>query len=144
MAKGKYFDDFQVNDEFISARRTITETDIVLFAGLSGDYNPLHTDETYARNTLFKTRIAHGMLLGGLISAVLGNRLPGPGTVYIRQEMDFLAPVRIGDTVTASVEVVEVLKETKRVRVRTRCVDQRGVTVLDGEALVSPPKKPKA
>ncbi|MEW6669693.1 MAG: MaoC family dehydratase [Thermodesulfobacteriota bacterium] len=137
---GKTIDELEVGER-AEFSKTVSESDVYLYAGLTGDLNPAHINEEYARNTFFKTRIAHGMLLGGFISAVLGNRLPGPGTVYIRQEMDFLAPVRIGDTVTASVEVMEVLKETKRVRLRTRCVDQKGVTVLDGVALVSPPRK---
>jgi 3-hydroxybutyryl-CoA dehydratase len=140
---GKTIEDLQVG-ESAEFTKTISESDVYLYAGVTGDLNPAHINEEYAKKTFFKTRIAHGMLLGGLISAVLGNRLPGPGTVYIRQNMEFLAPVRIGDTVTASAEVVEILRDVKRVRLRTKCVDQNGITVLDGEALVSPPKKPKA
>lgn len=80
------------------------------------------------------------MLLAGFISTVVGNRLPGPGTIYVRQELNFLAPVRIGDTVTARAEVVEVIKEKNRVKLKTTCLNQEGKTVVDGEALVSPPK----
>lgn len=137
---GKTIDELKVGDreEFT---KTISESDIYLYAGVTGDLNPAHLNEEYARKTFFKTRIAHGMLVAGLVSGVLGSRLPGPGTIYIRQEINFLAPVRIGDTITASVEVAEVLKETRRVRLVTKCVNQEGTTVLDGEAVVSPPKK---
>jgi 3-hydroxybutyryl-CoA dehydratase len=121
--------------------KTISETDVYLFAGVTGDLNPAHVDETYARTTFFKTRIAHGMLLAGLISTVIGNQLPGPGTIYVRQELDFLAPVRFGDTVTARAEVMEILAEKNRVRLKTTCVNQEGKAVVDGVALVSPPKE---
>jgi 3-hydroxybutyryl-CoA dehydratase len=114
-----------------------------MYAGVTGDVNPAHIDEVYAGKTFFKTRIAHGMLLAGFISTVLGNRLPGHGTIYMKQELNFLGPVRIGDTVTARVEVVEIENEKNRVKLRTTCVNQDGTTVVDGEALVSPPKAPK-
>jgi 3-hydroxybutyryl-CoA dehydratase len=120
--------------------KTLAESDVYLYAGITGDLNPAHVNEVYARNTFFKTRIAHGMLLVGLISTVLGNLLPGPGTVYVRQETDFLSPARIGDTVTATVEVTHVLKEKNRIRARTFCTNQDGTLLLDGEAVVSPPK----
>jgi len=138
---GKTFDQLNVGDTGKFAK-TVTDADIYLFAGVTGDLNPAHIDEDYAQGTFFKTRIAHGMLSAGFISAVIGTRLPGPGTVYMRQTLDFLAPVRIGDTVTATVEVVEKL-EKKRVRLKTTCTNQEGVTVLEGEALVSPPRPPK-
>jgi 3-hydroxybutyryl-CoA dehydratase len=139
---GKTIDELKVGDtaEFT---KTVSEADIYLYAGVTGDVNPAHIDEVHASTTFFKTRIAHGMLLGGFISTVLGNRLPGHGTIYMRQELEFLAPVRIGDTVTARAEVVEVIKEENRVRLRTTCVNQEGKMVVDGEALVSPPKPPK-
>jgi 3-hydroxybutyryl-CoA dehydratase len=121
--------------------KTISEADVYLFAGVTGDLNPAHVDETYARTTFFKTRIAHGMLLAGLISTVIGTQLPGPGTIYVRQELDFLAPVRFGDTVTARAEVTEILAEKNRVRLKTTCVNQEGKAVVDGVALVSPPKE---
>ncbi len=121
--------------------KTISEADVYLFAGITGDLNPAHVDETYARTTFFKTRIAHGMLLAGLISTVIGTQLPGPGTIYVRQELDFLAPVRFGDTVTARAEVTEILAEKNRVRLKTTCVNQEGKAVVDGVALVSPPKE---
>jgi 3-hydroxybutyryl-CoA dehydratase len=124
--------------------KTISESDVYLYAGLTGDLNPAHVNEEYAKRTFFKTRIVHGMLLGGLISGVLGNKLPGPGTIYLSQHFDFLAPVRIGDTITASVEILEIMADAKRVKARTTCVNQEGTLVLDGEAIVSPPKKPNA
>lgn len=139
---GKTFDELAVGDTDRFSK-TVTDADIYLFAGVTGDLNPAHIDETYAQGTFFKTRIAHGMLSAGFISAVIGTRLPGPGTVYMRQILDFLAPVRIGDTVTATVEVIEKQAEKKRVRLRTSCFNQEGVKVLDGEALVSPPRPPK-
>ena len=120
--------------------KTISESDIYLYAGITGDQNPAHINESYARETFFKTRIAHGMLCAGLISAVLGNRLPGYGTIYIRQELNFIAPVRIGDTITARVEVIEIISAKNRVRLKTDCINQDGVLVIDGEAVVSPPK----
>lgn len=137
--RGKTINELQVGEsaEFV---KTISETDIYLYAGISGDLNPAHIDETYAQNTFFKTRIAHGMLPAGFISAVLGMKLPGPGAIYIRQELNFLAPVRIGDTITARAEVIEIIPEEKRVRLKTTCSNQDGKVVLDGEAVVSPPK----
>jgi 3-hydroxybutyryl-CoA dehydratase len=138
---GKTIDQLIVGDTAEFAK-TVSESDIYLYAGISGDFNPPHINEVYASNTFFKTRIAHGMLTAGFISAVIGARLPGPGTIYIKQELTFLAAVRIGDTITARVEVLEIM-EKNRVRLRTFCVNQDGTTVLDGEALVSPPKDAK-
>jgi 3-hydroxybutyryl-CoA dehydratase len=120
--------------------KTISESDIYLYAGITGDHNPAHINESYARGTFFKTRIAHGMLCAGLISTVLGNRLPGYGTIYIRQELNFLAPVRIGDTITAQAEVTEIMSAENRVRLKTDCINQDGIQVIEGEAVVSPPK----
>ena len=139
---GKTLAELKVGEQAQFAK-TVSESDIYLYAGVTGDFNPAHTNEEYAGKTFFKTRIAHGMLLAGFISAVVGNRLPGPGTVYINQVLNFLAPVRIGDTITAKVEVAEILAEKNRVRLVTNCMNQDGTLVLDGEALVSPPKPPK-
>jgi 3-hydroxybutyryl-CoA dehydratase len=139
---GKTFDQLTVGDAD-RFTKTVTDADVYLFAGVTGDLNPAHIDETYAQGTFFKTRIAHGMLSAGFISAVIGMRLPGPGTVYMRQELNFVAPVRIGDTVTATVEVIEKLGDKKRVRLKTTCVNQDGTMVLEGEALVSPPRPRK-
>ena len=123
--------------------KTVSETDIYLYAGITGDFNPAHVNEAYAQNTFFKTRIAHGMLTAGFISAIIANQLPGPGTIYLQQTLSFLAPVRIGDTITGRVEVLECIAEKNRVRLKTTCQNQDGVVVLQGEGLVSPPKAPK-
>ena len=139
---GKTIEELKVGD-IGEISKTISESDIYLYAGITGDFNPAHVNEDYAQGTFFKTRIAHGMLVAGLISAVLGSKLPGPGTIYMRQELDFMAPVKIGDTVTARVEVIEINTEKKRVKLKTTCANQEGTVVLDGQALISPPKKPK-
>jgi 3-hydroxybutyryl-CoA dehydratase len=136
--KGKTSSELNIDDS-AEFTKTVSESDIYLYAGVSGDLNPAHINETYAQGTFFKTRIAHGMLSAGFISAVIGMKLPGPGTIYLRQELNFRAPVRIGDTVTARVEVMEKL-EKNRVRLKTTCVNQEGTVVLEGEAIVSPPK----
>lgn len=138
--KGKTIEELQIG---LSARfsKTITEADVYLFAGITGDLNPAHVDEEFAKNTFFKTRIAHGMLTAGFISTIIGTMLPGPGSIYIRQEVNFLKPVRIGDTVTATAEVAEVMAEKKRVRLNTFCTNQNGEVVLDGLAIVSPPRR---
>lgn len=138
--KGKTISEIKVGD-VAEATKTVSETDVYLFAGVTGDFNPAHMNETYAQKTFFKTRIAHGMLGAGFISAVIGTQLPGPGTIYITQELKFLAPTRIGDTVTARVEVLEVIADKKRVRLKTECVNQEGKVILAGEAVVSPPRE---
>ncbi|HYF79999.1 MAG TPA: MaoC family dehydratase [Symbiobacteriaceae bacterium] len=129
---------YQVGDK-ASFTKTITETDVYLFAGVTGDLNPAHVNETWAKNTKFGGRIAHGMLSGGLISAVLGMQLPGPGSIYMGQTLKFTAPVHIGDTVTAAAEVVEII-DGKRLRLHTTATRQDGTLVVDGEALVLPPR----
>jgi 3-hydroxybutyryl-CoA dehydratase len=116
--------------------RAITEDDILLFAAISGDYNPLHLDAEYAKRSLFGQRIAHGFLVGSLISAVLGNDLPGPGSIYLGQTLRFLAPIHIGDTVTVIVKVVALREEKRIVTLRTECTNQHGTLVLSGEATV--------
>jgi 3-hydroxybutyryl-CoA dehydratase len=123
-----------------SMRKTITEADVSTFAQISGDTNPVHLDKEYAAKSMFKERIAHGMLTAGLISAVLGTQLPGVGSIYLSQSLKFLAPVKLGDTVEAEVEVIEKLEEKNRVRLRTVCRNQSGQVVIDGEALIMPPK----
>ncbi len=136
---GKTMEELKVGDT-AEIQKTISETDVYLYAGITGDMNPAHLNEEYARDTFFKTRIAHGMLIAGLISTILGNKLPGPGTIYTHQSVDFLAPVRFGDTITARAEVVGLDVEKNRVRLKTTCMNQEGTLVLDGEAFVSPPK----
>ena len=123
--------------------KTIAESDVYLFAGITGDLNPAHVNEDYAKGTYFKTRIAHGMLTASFISAVIGTMLPGPGTIYMHQEVSFLAPVKFGDTVTAIVEVAEIMADRKRVRLKTYCINQENKRVVDGEAMVSPPRAAK-
>ena len=120
--------------------KTLSESDIYLFAGVTGDLNPFHVNEEFSRNTFFKGRIAHGMLLAGFISTVVGCHLPGPGAIYVQQSLNFLAPARIGDTITAKAEVIEVLESENRVILRTICTNQKGEVVLDGQATVSPRK----
>ena len=136
---GKTIEELHVGDK-AEFSKTISESDIYLYAGITGDFNPAHINEAYAAKTFFKTRIAHGMLLGGFISAILGNQLPGPGTIYIRQELNFLRPVHIGETIIARVEIVEVLPEKNRIRLKTTCVNQDGILLVEGEAIVSPPR----
>jgi len=143
MTTGKSLEQLKVGDSAQFAK-TVAESDIYLYAGITGDFNPAHVNEVYAKGTFFKTRIAHGMLTAGFISAILANQLPGPGTIYLKQELSFLAPVHIGDTITARVEVIELIGDTNRVRLKTTCSNQDGVVVLSGEATVSPPKPPKA
>jgi 3-hydroxybutyryl-CoA dehydratase len=119
-----------------SFRKTVTETDVVLFAGVTGDTNPAHLDQVWAEQSSFGGRIAHGMLSAGFISAVLGTRLPGPGTIYLEQSLRFTRPVRIGDTVTATAEIVEIIPAKRRVRLTTTCTNQNGEVVVKGEAVV--------
>jgi 3-hydroxybutyryl-CoA dehydratase len=121
--------------------KTISETDVYNFAGVTGDMNPMHVNEEYAKNTFFGGRIAHGILSVGLLSNVMGNQIPGPGSVYISQFCSFKRPVRIGDTITARVEVTDVNVEKNRLTLRTYCVNQKGEIVLDGEAITSPKKE---
>ncbi len=116
--------------------RSITEDDILLFALVSGDHNPIHLDAEYAERSFFGKRIAHGFLIGSLISAVLGNALPGPGSIYLGQTLKFLAPIHIGDTVTVTVKVVALREEKRIVTLHTACINQHGTLVLSGEATV--------
>ena len=128
-------DEIHVGDAAEMAK-TVTEADVVLFAGVTGDFNPVHVDAVAAERSMFGGRVAHGMLSAGFISAVLGMRLPGPGSVYLSQSLRFTKPVRIGDTVTARVEVLEVIAAKRRVRLATTCRNQKGEVVVEGEAVV--------
>ncbi len=134
-----FFEDLQVG-QTASVAKTITEADILLFAAVSTDTNPLHIDDEAARRSRFGERIAHGMLSAGLISAVLGTRLPGPGTIYLGQTLKFLAPVKIGATVTATAEVVALDPRRRRATLRTVCTVGNKV-VIEGEALVMVPSR---
>jgi 3-hydroxybutyryl-CoA dehydratase len=124
--------------------RTITEDDILLFALVSGDHNPIHLDAEYAEKSLFGKRIAHGFLIGSLISAVLGNDMPGPGSIYLGQTLKFLAPIHIGDTVTVTVKVVELREDKRIITLHTDCTNQHGTLVLSGEAIVKYAKELEA
>ena len=123
-------------------KKTIASSDVVGFAQLTGDRNPIHLSEHFAARTMFGGRIAHGLYTAGLISAVLGTRLPGPGAIYISQTLNFRAPVKIGDTVTVIVTVAELMPEKSRARLACVCKVGRAV-VLDGEALVKVPRDEK-
>lgn len=116
--------------------KTITETDVILYSGITLDINPAHTNEEHAKNTMFKKRIAHGMLTAGLVSAVLGTKLPGEGTIYLGQEIKFTAPVYFGDTITAVAEIIELIPDKKRVILSTVCTNQKNEIVLKGQATV--------
>jgi 3-hydroxybutyryl-CoA dehydratase len=137
VGEGYSFEDLEIGlAEEITHR--VTEFDVIAFAAVSGDKNPIHLDEAYASATRFGTRIAHGMLSASYLSAVLGTRLPGPGAVYMSQSLFFRAPVKIGDTVTVRVEVIELFPEKSRVKLKTVCAVGETI-VLEGEALMFVP-----
>lgn len=123
-----------------SYSKTFTEADIHAFAEASGDKNPIHLDENYAKNTRFGKQIAHGMLVAGLISAVLGMQLPGPGTIYLNQELNFKHPVYVGDTITAVVEVSKIREGKPIVTLSTNCYNQQEILVIEGKAIVMVPR----
>jgi len=118
--------------------KTVTEADVVMFAGITGDLNPAHVDQVWAEASRFGGRIAHGMLSASFISTVLAMKLPGPGTIYLSQSLRFTGPVKIGDTVTARVEVAEVMPK-RRVRLTTTVRTHDGTQVIEGEAVVLAP-----
>jgi 3-hydroxybutyryl-CoA dehydratase len=138
--QGYYLEDLQPGMA-ASFGKTVTDADLILFAGVSGDTNPVHLDEEFASRTMFKGRIAHGMLIAGVISAVLGTRLPGPGAIYVSQSMKFLAPVRIGDTLRAKVVVREVDYGRRRVTLDTECLVGE-IKVVIGEAVLMVQRRP--
>ena len=137
---GKTYEELEIGDH-ASFSKTITETDVYLFAGISGDFNPMHLNEEFARRTPFKTRIAHGALPQSLIAPVLGMKLPGLGTLAIEISCRFKAPTYFGDTVTAKARVAEKIADKKWVRMALTWTNQRGEIVAEGEAVVSPPRK---
>jgi 3-hydroxybutyryl-CoA dehydratase len=139
MTTGYFFEDLQVG-QTASLGKTITEADVLLYAAVSTDTNPIHIDAEAAKQSLFGERIAHGMLSAGLISAVLGTRLPGPGSLYMRQSLRFAAPVKIGDTVKATVTVTALNEEKKRATLSTVCAVGDTV-VIEGEAYVQVPSR---
>jgi 3-hydroxybutyryl-CoA dehydratase len=132
------YDQLQIGDS-ASFTKTMSETDIYLFAGITGDLNPAHVNAVAAAEGMFKQRIAHGMLSASFISTVLAMHLPGPGTIYVGQEVQFRGPVFIGDTVTARVECIEKLEQRKWARFNTTVTNQDGKLVVDGTATVIPP-----
>ena len=136
---GITIEDLQVGDSAQVVRRA-SEEDIAAFVEAVGDYTPIHADPEYAATTIFKEPIAPGIWTAGLISAVIGTRLPGPGAIYLSQELKFLKPVLFGDVIMARAEVIEVMRERNRLRLRTVCTNQRGDDVLTGEALIMPSK----
>jgi 3-hydroxybutyryl-CoA dehydratase len=135
-----YFEDLQLGME-ASFAKTVTESDINIFADVTGDKNPVHLDEAYAAKTIFKTRIAHGMLTAGYLSAVFGMELPGPGAIYVTQTLNFRGPVKIGDRVIAKVKVVELIPAKRRARFECVC-SVEGKPVLEGEAILMVPARP--
>lgn len=137
--QGKFFEDIAIGDQ-ARLSRTVTEADVVSFATVSGDHNPVHLDAEYAAGTLFKERIAHGMLSASYISALLGMQLPGPGAIYLSQSLQFKRPVKLGDTVDAVVQVTAMDGEKGRVTLSCQC-SVAGKAVLEGEAVVMAPRK---
>lgn len=134
------YDQLQIGDS-ASFTKTLSETDIYLFAGVTGDMNPAHVDAVAAAKGMFKQRIAHGMLSASFISTVIAMKLPGPGTIYVGQDLQFRAPVFIGDTLTATAEVSEKLDERKWIKMKTTVTNQDGKVVLAGVATVMPPRE---
>lgn len=138
--QGKTVQEIKVGDA-ASFNKSVTEYDVYSMAGTIGDFNPAHINSVYASETSYGKIIAHGILSIGFISNVLGTQLPGPGGIYIHQKCDFKKPVFIGDTITATVEVTQKDEAKNRVWLRTYCTNQRGELVVDGEAVMMPPKK---
>jgi 3-hydroxybutyryl-CoA dehydratase len=135
MTKVSSRDDFTIGEK-AQLSRVISEDDIRRMADITGDFNPVHMDEEFASRTRFKGRIAHGVFSAGLISAVLGTKLPGAGAVYLKQTLDFLYPVRAGDTLTAEVEVTSWRADKRIITLKTRCLNQDGKDVVYGEAVL--------
>ncbi|HEY2876907.1 MAG TPA: MaoC family dehydratase [Reyranella sp.] len=139
---GLYLEDLKVGMSAMFGK-TVTEADIVAYAGVSGDTNPIHLHDGFARTTRFGQRIAHGMLSGSFISAVIGTKLPGPGSVYVSQTMNFMAPVLIGETITAVATVTAIDERRRRVTLKTQCLNGDKV-VIDGEATILVPRRDSA
>jgi len=139
---GLYLEDLKVGQQAMFGR-TVTDADILAFAGVSGDTNPIHLHDGFARSTRFGQRIAHGMLSGSYISTVIGTRLPGPGAIYVSQSMIFKAPVLVGDTITAVATITEIDDKRRRVTLKTQCLKGDAV-VIDGEAVVLVPRRDAA
>lgn len=135
---------YEINDMYVGQTaqftKTISESDVYLFAGITGAQNPMQVNDIYAKQTRYGERIVHGMLSSSLISTVIGTQLPGNGTIYVQQKIEFKAPVFFGDTISAIVEVTDIYLEKNRVKLRTYCKNQNGEIVLDGFASVIPPR----
>ena len=138
---GLTIDAIAVGDSAQITRR-VSDGDIGSFVDAVGDYNPVHSDRAYAAATVFKEPIAPGIWTAGLVSAVIGTRLPGPGAIYLSQDLKFLKPVKSGDAISARVEVIDINREKNRIRLRTVCTNQRAEDVLTGEAVVMPSRTP--
>ena len=135
MAQNIMYEDIHIGDS-ASLSKTISENDVYTYAGITGDFNPVHVDAEFAKNSMFKQRIAHGMISAGLISAVLGTELPGINTIYMDQTISFLAPVLYGDTLTATIECAEKDDTKHRIKFKTTVTNQNGTVVTDGMARV--------
>lgn len=133
--EGKTYDEISIGD-FADFEKTISESDVYLFAGITGDLNPAHVNQVVAEKSRFGSRIVHGMLVSSLISTVLGMYLPGKGTIYLGQELKFTAPVMIGDTVKAIAEVIAMDPQKRRITLKTQCYKSDGTLVVDGKAIV--------
>jgi 3-hydroxybutyryl-CoA dehydratase len=129
------YEDIKVGD-VAEVSKTISEYDVYAFAGITGDFNPVHVNDEFAKDSIFKYRIAHGMLTASFISTVLGTKLPAENTIYLSQNLKFTFPVYFGDTITAKVEVIEKIDEKRIIKLRTTVCNQRGTTVVDGDAVV--------
>jgi 3-hydroxybutyryl-CoA dehydratase len=129
------FADMNIGDS-AEFSKTVTESDIITFAGLTGDFNPMHINVEYAKQSIFKERIAHGMLSAGFISTVLGTELPGPNSIYLGQDLKFTAPVKIGDTITARATIMEKREDKRILKLATVVTNQHGETVIDGSAVI--------
>jgi len=138
--QGRTISEMNVGDS-ASTSLTITESHVVLFAGIIGDFNPVHLDDVAAKNSQFKGRISHGMLVGSLFSSILGMQLPGVGTIYLSQELKFIKPVYLNDTITATITIKEIVAEKNRVIFDTTATNQNGDAVVVGSATVMPPKE---
>jgi acyl dehydratase len=140
MNKGKTIHQMTIGEE-ATIEKTITEKDVVTFGHITQDFNPAHFDEEYAATTMFKKRIAHGMLVGSLFSPILGMTLPGPGAIYVHQSLKFTKPVYFGDTITAKVRVSNLDKDKNRASFSCEATNQKGETVIVGEAIMMPRKE---
>ena len=137
MELGKTINEIEIGEE-ASFTKTVSEADVYNYAGVTGDFNPAHINESFAKKTMFGGRIAHGMLSAGFISTVLGTKLPGPGCIYVSQDLKFTAPVHFGDTITAKVKVINKNVEKNRVELETECINQKDDTVIKGKAVLMP------